>query len=147
MSTTVLGYPRIGERRRLKQATESYWSGELDTAGLADAGRSLRRQTWLTLRDAGLDHIPSNTFSFYDHVLDTAVLFGAVPDRFASPYVAGREREVDLAGYFALARGSAQTAPLEMTKWFDTNYHYLVPELGPDTRLAVSWDKPLAEYA
>lgn len=145
MSTTVLGYPRIGERRRLKQATESYWSGELDAAGLQDAGRSLRRQTWLTLRDAGLGQIPSNTFSYYDHVLDTAVLFGAVPDRLPSPYVAGRE--VDLNGYFALARGSDQTAPLEMTKWFDTNYHYLVPELGPDTRPALSWDKPLAEYA
>ncbi len=147
VSTTVLGYPRIGERRRLKQATESHWAGELDAAGLDDAGRALRRQTWLTLRDAGLDHIPSNTFSFYDHVLDTAVLFGAVPGRLPSPYVAGREREVDLDGYFALARGSAETAPLEMTKWFDTNYHYLVPELGPDTSPALSWDKPLAEYA
>ncbi len=144
VSTTVLGYPRIGEGRRLKQVTESYWAGELDAAGLADAGRSLRRDTWLTLRDAGLDHIPSNTFSFYDHVLDTAVMFGAIPDRFASPYLG---REVDPAGYFALARGSEQTAPLEMTKWFDTNYHYLVPELGPDTRPALSWDKPLAEYA
>ncbi len=147
VSTTVLGYPRIGERRWLKQATESHWGGELDAAGLDDVGRSLRRQTWLTLRDAGLDHIPSNTFSLYDHVLDTAVMFGAIPDRFPSPYVEGREGEVDLAGYFALARGSAQTAPLEMTKWFDTNYHYLVPELGPDTPLALRWDKPLAEYA
>jgi 5-methyltetrahydropteroyltriglutamate--homocysteine methyltransferase len=144
VSTTVLGYPRIGQRRELKQAVESYWSGELDAAGLADAGRSLRRDTWLTLRDAGVDHIPSNTFSFYDHVLDTAVMFSAIPDRFASPYLG---QQVDPAGYFALARGSEQIAPLEMTKWFDTNYHYLVPELGPDTRFALSWDKPLAEYA
>ena len=147
VSTTVVGYPRIGEHRRLKQAVESYWAGELDAAELEDAGRALRRDTWLTLRDAGLDHLPSNTFSFYDHVLDTAVMFGAIPDRFASPYLEGRDRPVDLAGYFALARGTADAAPLEMTKWFDTNYHYLVPELGPDTRLELRWDKPLAECA
>lgn len=147
VSTTIAGYPRIGPRRRLKQAVEAYWAGELDAAGLEDAGRELRRDTWLTLRDAQLESIPSNTFSFYDHVLDTAVLFGVVPRRLPSPYVAGREWEVDPAGYFALARGSADAAPLEMTKWFDTNYHYLVPELDPDMRPELCWAKPLAEYA
>lgn len=116
VSTTIVGYPRIGPRRRLKHAVESYWAGELDAAGLEEAGRELRRDTWLTLRDARLESTPSNTFSFYDHVLDTAVLFGVVPRRLPSPYVAGRERDVDPAGYFALARGSADAAPLEMTK-------------------------------
>jgi 5-methyltetrahydropteroyltriglutamate--homocysteine methyltransferase len=139
METTVLGYPRIGGHRELKKATESYWAGRTGPAGLEETAARLRRDTWATLREAGLTGIPSNTFSLYDHVLDTAVVFGAVPDRFAG--LAG------LDAYFAMARGADGVPPLEMTKWFDTNYHYLVPELGPDTRLRLAGDKPQREYA
>ncbi|WP_093889704.1 5-methyltetrahydropteroyltriglutamate--homocysteine S-methyltransferase [Streptosporangium canum] len=136
--TTVLGYPRIGPDRELKKAVEAYWAGRLDAAGLEQAGRELRERTWSELRDAGLTDIPSNTFSFYDQMLDTSVMIGAVPARFAD--LDGLDR------YFAMARGARGIAPLEMTKWFDTNYHYLVPEVGPQTRFRLTWDKPLAEY-
>jgi 5-methyltetrahydropteroyltriglutamate--homocysteine methyltransferase len=143
METTVLGYPRIGRHRELKKATEGYWAGRVSAAELAETAAGLRRQTWTDLRDAGLTAIPSSTFSLYDHVLDTAVLFGAVPERFA-----GQGGGPDgLDQYFAMARGADGVAPLELTKWFDTNYHYLVPELGPGTELRLAGDKPLREYA
>ena len=138
METTVLGYPRIGARRELKKATEAFWAGRETRAGLEETAAALRRETWETLRDAGLSGIPSNTFSLYDHVLDTAVLVNAVPGRFA-----GRD---GLDAYFAMARGTGGIAPLELTKWFDTNYHYLVPELGPGTDLRLAGDKPVREY-
>jgi 5-methyltetrahydropteroyltriglutamate--homocysteine methyltransferase len=138
MEATVLGYPRIGARRELKRATEAFWAGRETEAGLAETAAALRRETWETLRDAGLSGIPSNTFSLYDHVLDTAVLFNAIPDRFAG---------LDgLDAYFAMARGTDGIVPLELTKWFDTNYHYLVPEVGPGTRLRLAGDKPVREY-
>src|SRR5258708_22000375 len=138
METTVLGYPRIGGRRELKKATEAFWAGRETAASLEETAATLRQQTWETLRDAGLSGIPSNTFSLYDHVLDAAVLYNAVPGRFA-----GRG---GLDAYFAMARGAERVAPLELTKWFDTNYHYLVPELGPGTELRLAGDKPLREY-
>ena len=139
IGATVLGYPRIGPDRELKHAIEDYWAGRAGRAELEATAARLRHDTWAEL--AGLDSIPGNTFSYYDQVLDTAVLFGAVPDRYAA---LGLD---DLDTYFALARGNDRVAPLELTKWFDTNYHYLVPELGPDTALRLAGDKPLAEYA
>ncbi|HEY3907725.1 MAG TPA: 5-methyltetrahydropteroyltriglutamate--homocysteine S-methyltransferase [Streptosporangiaceae bacterium] len=139
MKSTVLGYPRIGAARELKKATEAFWAGQASAAELDETAAGLRRQTWETLRDAGLTDIPSNTFSLYDHVLDTAVMLGAVPDRFAGL--------TDLDAYFAMARGADRIAPLELTKWFDTNYHYLVPELGPGTDLRLAGEKPVAEYS
>jgi 5-methyltetrahydropteroyltriglutamate--homocysteine methyltransferase len=138
METTVLGYPRIGARRELKKATEAFWSGQATAADLEETAAELRLQTWQTLRDAGLTAIPSNTFSLYDHVLDTAVMVNAVPARFAEL--------TGLDAYFAMARGAAGIAPLELTKWFDTNYHYLVPEVGPGTDLRLAGDKPVREY-
>ncbi len=138
METTVLGYPRIGARRELKKATEAFWAGRETRVGLTDTAAALRRQTWETLRDAGVSGIPSNTFSLYDHVLDTAVMVNAIPERFA-----GLE---GLNAYFAMARGAEGIAPLELTKWFDTNYHYLVPELGPGTDLRLAGCKPVLEY-
>jgi 5-methyltetrahydropteroyltriglutamate--homocysteine methyltransferase len=138
METTVLGYPRIGAQPELKKATEAFWAGRETMAGLTETAAALRRQTWETLRDTGLSSIPSNTFSLYDHVLDTAVLFNAIPERFA-----GLE---GLDAYFAMARGTDGIAPLELAQWFDTNYHYLVPELGPDTELRLAGSKPLLEY-
>ncbi|MCW2903789.1 MAG: 5-methyltetrahydropteroyltriglutamate/homocysteine S-methyltransferase [Streptosporangiaceae bacterium] len=141
VGTTVLGYPRIGPKRELKHATEAYWAGRIDADELEAVAARLRREVWVSLRDAGLTTIPSNTFSFYDQVLDTGVMFDAVPDRFAGLH--------GLDAYFAMARGAEGMVPLEMTKWFDTNYHYLVPELGPDTRFrlaAAGRAKPITEY-
>jgi 5-methyltetrahydropteroyltriglutamate--homocysteine methyltransferase len=145
MRSTVHGFPRIGDRRELKTATEGYWAGRVPAGELAATARELRRQSWTFLRDAGIDQVPSNHFSLYDQVLDTCVLVGAVPERHRR---SAGSREVDLDTYFAMARGRADATAMEMTKWFDTNYHYLVPELGPGTelRLAAS-PKPLAELA
>src|ERR1700761_9680971 len=127
MEPTVLGYPRIGARRELQQATEAFLAGRETSASLTETAAAVRRQTWETLRDAGLSGIPSNTFSLYDHVLDTAVMVNAVPARFAG---------LDgLNAYFAMARGADGIAPLELTKWFDTDYQYLAPELGRGTDL------------
>jgi 5-methyltetrahydropteroyltriglutamate--homocysteine methyltransferase len=128
IGSTVLGYPRIGPNRELKRALENYWASRISEAELRDIARDLRADTWRSLRQAGLDSVPGNTFSFYDHVLDTAVTFGAVPRRYADLGLS------PLDTYFAMARGVESTPPLELTKWFDTNYHYLVPEIGPDTR-------------
>ncbi|MEB3021157.1 5-methyltetrahydropteroyltriglutamate--homocysteine S-methyltransferase [[Mycobacterium] crassicus] len=137
-TATVLGSPRIGPRRELKRATESYWAGRIGQDELKKVAAGLRRDTWAQLTAAGLDSVPVNTFSYYDQMLDTAVLAGALPQR-----VAGVADELDR--YFAAARGNSDIAPLEMTKWFDTNYHYIVPEIGPDTRFELNPAKVLAE--
>ncbi len=139
-----LGMPRIGPHRELKRAVERYWSGHVDAAELARVARARRADAWRAQRAAGVDSIPSNDFSLYDQMLDTSCLVGAVPERFAW---AGDT--VDLDTYFAMARGTERDGtavpPLEMTKWFDTNYHYLVPELGPDAEFRMASDKPVAE--
>ncbi|MFD4291656.1 5-methyltetrahydropteroyltriglutamate--homocysteine S-methyltransferase [Rhodococcus sp. NPDC058532] len=137
-TATVLGSPRIGPRRELKRAIESYWAGRLDRAGLDEVARTLRAQTWTGLLAAGIDSVPVNTFSYYDQVLDTAAMLGALPER-----VRGIADPLDR--YFAAARGTADVAPLEMTKWFDTNYHYLVPEIGPGTTFELDASKVLGE--
>ena len=116
-----LGFPRIGAHRELKKALELYWKGESDAATLLATGAELRARHWRLQQQAGIDVIPSNDFSFYDHVLDMTAALGAVPPRFAG--IAD-----PLALYFAMARGTAEAPAMEMTKWFDTNYHYLVPE-------------------
>ncbi|MFI5842604.1 5-methyltetrahydropteroyltriglutamate--homocysteine S-methyltransferase [Catenuloplanes sp. NPDC051500] len=139
--TTVLGYPRIGPDRELKRAVEAYWAGRIDAGQLDQIAAGLRADVWRTLREAGIEAIPSNTFSYYDHVLDTAVAVGAVPARFAGLGLS------DLDTYFAMARGTDAQPPLEMTKWFATNYHYLVPEIAPDTVFTATPTKALREYA
>ncbi|MBB2743007.1 UNVERIFIED_ORG: 5-methyltetrahydropteroyltriglutamate--homocysteine methyltransferase [Microbispora rosea subsp. rosea] len=136
-ASTVLGYPRIGPDRELKRALEAYWEGRSSRADLEETARRLRGDTWRRLAALGLEGLPSNTFSYYDQVLDTAVLLGAVPGRY--------RHDDDLATYFAMARGAEGIAPLRMTKWFDTNYHYIVPEIGPDTVFSLDAAKPLAE--
>jgi 5-methyltetrahydropteroyltriglutamate--homocysteine methyltransferase len=141
-TTTITGSPRIGPNRELKRALEKYWAGRIDRAELETVAATLRRDTWQHLVAAGLDSVPVNTFSYYDHVLDTAVLLGALPPRVAN---VGSGDSADLDRYFAAARGNDEIAPLEMTKWFDTNYHYIVPELGPDTRFALNPAKVLGE--
>jgi 5-methyltetrahydropteroyltriglutamate--homocysteine methyltransferase len=152
--STVHGFPRIGDRRELKTATEGYWAGRVPAGELEATARGLRRQTWELLRDAGVGQVPSNHFSLYDQVLDTCVLVGAVPERYRRLIHRGPGLEapgppaVDLDTYFAMARGGADTTAMEMTKWFDTNYHYLVPELGPEVELGLAaTPKPLVELA
>ncbi|SDS27057.1 5-methyltetrahydropteroyltriglutamate--homocysteine S-methyltransferase [Jiangella sp. DSM 45060] len=140
LTATVPGYPRIGPDRELKRALEAYWSGDSDRDDLEATARAERERTWLRLAALGLDAVPSNTFSLYDQVLDAVALTGAVPPRFTSLGLDG------LGTYFAMARGADGVAPLELTKWFDTNYHYLVPEIGPATRLHLDPAKPVREY-
>ncbi len=146
LTTHISGYPRIGERRELKQALENFWQGKLDAAGLDETGRKLRLRHWQEQADAGLSFVAVNDFSLYDGILDLACTFGAIPERFgpaASP--------VTLERYFRMARGRSRegglpdTVPLELTKWFDTNYHYLVPELSPDQAFHLTWDKAVKE--
>jgi 5-methyltetrahydropteroyltriglutamate--homocysteine methyltransferase len=138
---TVYGYPRHGAHRELKKAVESYWAGRSDAAALSATAVDLRRQRLVEMRDVGLTELPVGDFSLYDHVLDTTVLLGALPPR----HVAAAENDLDR--YFAAARGTADVEPLEMTKWFDTNYHYLVPEIGPDTAFSLHPEKLLGELA
>ncbi|WP_067692705.1 5-methyltetrahydropteroyltriglutamate--homocysteine S-methyltransferase [Nocardia jejuensis] len=133
-TATVLGIPRIGPKRELKRAIESYWAGRIDASELHAVGRDLRVAHLTALAAAGLDSVPVGTFSYYDQMLDTAAMFGALP-----PRVAGIADPLDR--YFAAARGNDAVEPLEMTKWFDTNYHYLVPELGPETAFALDATK------
>ncbi|TDC51343.1 5-methyltetrahydropteroyltriglutamate--homocysteine S-methyltransferase [Jiangella ureilytica] len=140
IGATVPGYPRIGPGRELKRALESYWSGASGRDELDAAARAERQRTWRRLTELGLDSVPSNTFSLYDQVLDAVVAAGAVPPRFSALGLDG------LGTYFAMARGTSGAAPLEMTKWFDTNYHYLVPEIGPATRFHLDPTKPVSEY-
>ncbi|NMD57525.1 MULTISPECIES: 5-methyltetrahydropteroyltriglutamate--homocysteine S-methyltransferase [Tsukamurella] len=137
-SRTVLGVPRIGPRRELKRAIEGYWKGAVDRAGLEATAAALRREEWARLVGAGLDSVPTNTFSYYDQILDTAAMLGALP-----PRVAEIADPVDR--YFAAARGTATVTPLEMTKWFDTNYHYLVPEISAATSFALHPEKVLGD--
>ena len=142
--TAVLGLPRIGPNRELKFALEAFWAGSISREELSETARTLRSAGWQRARAAGIDVIPSGDFSLYDHVLDTAWALGAIPARFDE-----LDRD-DLWAYFGLARGTAQQRPLEMTKWFDTNYHYLVPELQRGQRFelrAEHWTGPLREAA
>ncbi|BCL18328.1 5-methyltetrahydropteroyltriglutamate--homocysteine S-methyltransferase [Streptomyces tuirus] len=137
---TVYGYPRQGPERELKKAIEGYWKGRVTADTLEAVAAGLRRTNWRELAAAGIDEVPTGDFSYYDHVLDTTVMVGAVPGRHRAAVEADA-----LDGYFAMARGTQDAAPLEMTKWFDTNYHYLVPELGPDTVFTANSAKPVTE--
>src|SRR5690625_3463721 len=141
---TFLGYPRIGSQRALKRALESYWRGESSAKELLEVGRLLREEHWLVAHEAGADIVAVNDFSLYDHVLDTAALFDAIPARYRTLY-----DQNPLDGYFAMARGyqrdNVDLHALEMTKWFDTNYHYIVPELQPNQRFCLNGTKPIDE--
>ena len=159
MLTTTLGYPRIGKGRRLKWALESYWRGKATEAELLSVAANIRQESWQAQRAAGIDLIPCNDFSLYDQVLDMACLLGNVPRRFQVP--AGQPVRTETL--FLMARGARPGAgqegavqrhhpelspfAMEMTKWFDTNYHYMVPELRPDTTFALAGSKPFDELA
>jgi len=122
--TKTLGYPRIGKQREVKKALEAFWQGEFDTETLFNTVREVETKHWKTQLDAGIEHIGVGDATLYDHVLDWAVRLGIIPERFRD--LSGLDR------YFAMARGKDNISALEMTKWFDTNYHYLVPEVdGP----------------
>ncbi|ADG73025.1 5-methyltetrahydropteroyltriglutamate/homocystei neS-methyltransferase [Cellulomonas flavigena DSM 20109] len=144
---SVLGYPRIGPRRELKKALEAFWAGRTSADEVEAVAADLRRRTRTRLAELGLATdaaaIPS-AFSFYDQVLDATALVGAVPERFAD--LQDADGRLDLAGYSTVARGRGDDLPLEMTKWFDTNYHYLVPEIGPGTTFRYASDRPVAEF-
>jgi 5-methyltetrahydropteroyltriglutamate--homocysteine methyltransferase len=130
MQTHNLGYPRIGSNRELKKACEQYWSGRSSQKNLQQVGKNIRLENWQLQRDAGIDLIPSNDFSFYDQILDMSLSVGAIPERYHDVILNKKNSELDL--YFAMARGYQQDdldiTAMEMTKWFDTNYHYIVPE-------------------
>ncbi|WP_292834686.1 5-methyltetrahydropteroyltriglutamate--homocysteine S-methyltransferase [Microbacterium sp.] len=139
---TILGYPRIGRRRELKRAVEQFWAGAVEEPALEAIAADLRRATRERLASLGLGQTDSSipeSFSYYDQVLDATLAVGALPARFASLRCA--DGSIPLEAYFAAARGAGEAAPLEMTKWFDTNYHYLVPEIGPETAFALSTDR------
>ena len=139
---TILGYPRIGRRRELKRAVEGYWAGTADAQTLEQTAADLRRATRERLAALGLGRDDSSipeSFSFYDQVHDAAVTVGVLPERFAA--LRDADGAIGLDAYFTAARGAGDDAPLEMTKWFDTNYHYLVPEIGPETVFSLSSDR------
>lgn len=149
MKTNVPGYPRIGSNRELKKANEAYWAGKISLEKLQMTARQLRRQNWETLRDAGIDLIPSNDFSYYDQVLDLCIMMNAIPSRFQplqASQAAGNSPEL----YFGMARGYQKNGfdltAMEMTKWFDTNYHYLVPEFDSTQQFALTYNKALEEF-
>lgn len=127
-----LGFPRIGAQRELKTLLEAYWKGQTNLQNLDEGALALRRSNWIRQRDAGMDLIPVGDFSLYDHMLDMTATLGAIPERFA------HKGEVDADCYFSMARGSKSAAAMEMTKWFDTNYHYLVPEFTSKTKFSIS---------
>lgn len=144
MQTNILGYPRIGSRRELKKACESFWAGDITEDELLKAGTAVRQQNWILQKEAGIDLIPSNDFSFYDQVLDTTLTVGAIPERYASL------QNDRLSLYFAMARGyqreGKDITAMEMTKWFDTNYHYIVPEFIKAQTFSLFYNKALEEY-
>lgn len=145
---TILGYPRIGRRRELKKVVEAFWAGTISASELEATAMRLRAATRARLAGLGLGKTDSSipeSFSYYDQVLDAAVTFGAIPARFSS--LVGHDGAVDLAGYFTIARGEGDNAPTEMTKWFDSNYHYLVPEIGPETTFALTSYRLVHEFA
>ena len=144
MNTSVIGYPRIGKDRELKFASEKFFNGEIDEAALQKTAKAIRTENLLKQKEAGITYISSNDFSFYDNVLDTAVLFNIIPQRYKDLGLS------ELETYFALARGyqgaKGNVKALAMKKWFNTNYHYLVPEIGDDTVIALTGNKPVDEY-
>ncbi|HTF81017.1 MAG TPA: hypothetical protein VL947_04815, partial [Cytophagales bacterium] len=148
MKTQNLGYPRIGSHRELKKACEQYWAGKITLQDLFHTGRKIRLYNLQTQKEAGIDLIPCNDFSFYDQILDMSLTLGAIPERFKE--LLDQKNFLDMDLYFAMARGYQKNgidiAALEMTKWFDTNYHYLVPEFTKDQKFQLFNEKVINEF-
>ncbi|AOM79042.1 5-methyltetrahydropteroyltriglutamate--homocysteine S-methyltransferase [Pedobacter steynii] len=148
MLTNNLGYPRIGSNRELKKACEQFWAGKSTLQNLVQVGKNIRQQNWELQKEKGVDLIPSNDFSFYDQVLDLSLTVGAIPKRYHEVILNKANTELDL--YFAMARGyqkeGLDITAMEMTKWFDTNYHYIVPEFTKDQQFKLFSTKLLDEY-
>ncbi|WP_348813229.1 5-methyltetrahydropteroyltriglutamate--homocysteine S-methyltransferase [Flavobacterium maritimum] len=146
MLTNNLGYPRIGSNRELKKACESYWAGKISVDELLETGKSIRKQNWQLQAESGIDLIPSNDFSFYDQVLDLSLTLGAIPERYHE--LGKTNNTTDL--YFAMARGAQKdgqdVVAMEMTKWFDTNYHYIVPEFTKKQAFILFSEKIIDEF-
>ncbi|MDF0716409.1 5-methyltetrahydropteroyltriglutamate--homocysteine S-methyltransferase [Muricauda sp. 334s03] len=147
METSNLGYPRIGAHRELKRACEKYWSDKISLEDLIETGKSIRKENWRLQQEKGIDLIPSNDFSFYDQVLDTTLMIGAIPERYKNVQKSGKNH-LDL--YFAMARGlqkeGVDVIAMEMTKWFDTNYHYIVPEFTKNQEFGLLSHKAVDEF-
>ncbi|RYR04380.1 hypothetical protein Ahy_B06g084100 isoform D [Arachis hypogaea] len=141
MASHIVGYPRMGPKRELKFALESFWDGKSSAEDLKKVAADLRASIWKQMADAGIKYIPSNTFSYYDQVLDATATLGAVPPRYG--WTGG---EIGFDTYFSMARGNATVPAMEMTKWFDTNYHFIVPELGPEVKFTYASHKAVEEY-
>ncbi|KAK4766461.1 hypothetical protein SAY87_008103 [Trapa incisa] len=141
MASHIVGYPLMSLKREFKFALESFWDGKSSAEDLQKVAADLRSSIWKQMADAGIKYIPSNTFSYYDQVLDTRAMLGAVPPRYSW---SGSEIGFDI--YFSMARGNAYAPAMEMTKLFDTNYHYIVPELGPDVNFSYASHKAVNEY-
>ncbi|WP_419673171.1 5-methyltetrahydropteroyltriglutamate--homocysteine S-methyltransferase [Aliarcobacter butzleri] len=134
----VIGFPRIGEKRELKKVLEQYWSKQTDFNEVKYVASQLKKRHWNYQKDAKIDFIASNDFSYYDNMLDTTILLGAIPQRFQNL----KDEEL----YFAMARGNETSVAMEMTKWFNTNYHYIVPEISKDTKFTLNSKKVVEEY-
>ncbi|CAI9097485.1 OLC1v1033923C3 [Oldenlandia corymbosa var. corymbosa] len=141
MASHIVGYPRMGPKRELKFALESFWDKKSTAEELEKVAADLRADIWKQMSSAGIKYIPSNTFSYYDQVLDTIAMLGAVPPRYN-----WTGAEIGFDTYFSMARGNASVPAMEMTKWFDTNYHFIVPELGPDVKFTYASHKAVNEY-
>jgi 5-methyltetrahydropteroyltriglutamate--homocysteine methyltransferase len=144
-----LGYPRVGAHRELKKASEQYWAGKTSREELAAIARNIREQNWKLQQEAGIDLIPCNDFSFYDQVLDTSLMLGVIPQRYNAVLTENQNnKEIDL--YFAMARGyqkdGLDITAMEMTKWFDTNYHYIVPEFTANQQFRIFSEKVFDEF-
>ena len=148
MQTHNLGYPRIGSQRELKKASEMYWAGKLTVQQLLQTGKTIRQKNWQLQKNAGIDLIPCNDFSFYDQVLDISLMVGAIPERFHNLMEAKQLPDIDLL--FAMARGYQKdgydVTAMEMTKWFDTNYHYIVPEFTANQKFTLYSTKVISEF-
>jgi 5-methyltetrahydropteroyltriglutamate--homocysteine methyltransferase len=150
MLTNNLGYPRVGANRELKKASEQYWTGDISRDELFLVAKTLREKHWKLQQEAGIDLIPCNDFSFYDQVLDMSLLLGAIPKRY-TPVVTEISGNTEIDLYFAMARGYQKNGlditAMEMTKWFDTNYHFIVPEFFRDQEFKLFSSKLLGEYS
>ncbi|WP_185285955.1 5-methyltetrahydropteroyltriglutamate--homocysteine S-methyltransferase [Chryseobacterium indologenes] len=148
MQTHILGYPRIGSNRELKKACEQYWAGKISINELEEAGKTISEQNWKLQQEAGIDLIPCNDFSYYDQVLDLTLAVGAIPERYQDIATDRKYSELDL--YFAMARGHQKDGlditAMEMTKWFDTNYHYIVPEFQKDQQFRLFSNKIIIDF-